>query len=293
VSRKKIRRLNMKEKEINLPSWYKPRKEDLLILRALMSQNRGMRALILFGPPGVGKTALAHAVASALNAEEIYFLAHHWVSEEDLFVKLDPARVAGLAGGIYSEIEESYRPGVLLRAALSSQEKPTVLVLDEWDKAPERCDALLLEFLQEGKVYGPFGECWEALSENLLVFITSNEMRDLSEPLLRRCLRYRMGFLPPDVEADLIRKESGVPPTVARLIVGFMNIIRKSGATAPSLQEGVRLAQTLKVAESAFDVKLLIEGWLCKTLEDWEALEKEVPQPHTVLWGEMKKVGVK
>lgn len=283
----------MKEKEINLPSWYKPRKEDLLILRALMSQNRGMRALILFGPPGVGKTALAHAVASALNAEEIYFLAHHWVSEEDLFVKLDPARVAGLAGGIYSEIEESYRPGVLLRAALSSQEKPTVLVLDEWDKAPERCDALLLEFLQEGKVYGPFGECWEALSENLLVFITSNEMRDLSEPLLRRCLRYRMGFLPPDVEADLIRKESGVPPTVARLIVGFMNIIRKSGATAPSLQEGVRLAQTLKVAESAFDVKLLIEGWLCKTLEDWEALEKEVPQPHTVLWGEMKKVGVK
>jgi MoxR-like ATPase len=281
-------------KEIKLPAWYKPRREDLVILKALMSQNRGMRAIIVFGAPGVGKTALAHAVASALNAEEIYFLAHHWVSEEDLFVKLDPARVAGLAGGIYSSIEESYRPGVLLRAALSSRERMTVLVLDEWDKAPERCDALLLEFLQEGKVFGPFGECWEALPENLLVFITSNEMRDLSEPLLRRCLRYRMGFLPPEVEADLIRKQSGVPITIARLIVSFMNVIRTKGVTAPSLQEGVRFAQSLKVAESALDVKLLIEGWLCKTPEDWEALEAEIPQPHAVLWGEWKRsAGVK
>jgi hypothetical protein len=99
-----------------------------------------------------------------------------------------------------------------------------------------------------------------------------------------------MGFLPSDVEADLIRKQSGVPITIARLIVAYMNIIRNKGLTAPSLQEGMRLAQTLKIAESALDVKLLIEGWLCKVPEDWEALEKDVHQPHAVLWGEWKKI---
>jgi len=281
------------EKERNqklvLPSWYRTRREDEIILRALSLPNGGMRALCVFGPPGVGKTALAHAVAEAWRAEEIYFLAHHWVSEEDLFVKLDPARVAGLAGGVYQEMEEAYRPGVLLRAALSSKERNTVLVLDEWDKAPERCDALLLEFLQEGKVYGPFGECWEACSERLIVFITSNELRDLSEPLLRRVLRYRMGFLPPEVEADLIRKQSGVPGNVARLIVAFMNTIRSKGASSPSLQEGIRLAQSLEVVESASDLRVLLDGWLCKVPEDYEVLRQEFKSPEAVLWGEMKR----
>jgi len=275
--------------QINLPSWYRTRREDEVILRALSLPNGGMRALCVFGPPGVGKTALAHAVAEAWRAEEIYFLAHHWVSEEDLFVKLDPARVAGLAGGVYQEMEEAYRPGVLLRAALSSLKRPTVLILDEWDKAPERCDALLLEFLQEGKVYGPFGECWEASPERLIVFITSNELRDLSEPLLRRVLRYRMGFLPSEVEADLIRKQSGVSVAVARLIVAFMAAIRSKGASSPSLQEGIRLAQSLGIAESAQDLRVLLEGWLCKMPEDYEVLRQEFKAPEAVLWGEMKR----
>jgi DNA helicase TIP49 (TBP-interacting protein) len=57
---------------IYIPSWYKPRREDLTILKAFISQDRGMRAFILFGLSGVGKTALAHAVASALGERGSY-----------------------------------------------------------------------------------------------------------------------------------------------------------------------------------------------------------------------------
>ena len=276
-----------------LPSWYRPRRGDIMALRILTQrQGGGIRALAISGPPGVGKTAFAKAVAEALGAGLFYFLAHHWVSEEDLFVKVDPARVAGLAGGVFSEMEEAYRPGVLLRATLSSQERPTVLLLDEWDKAPERADALLLDFLQDGAVRGPFGEEWVARSENLLVILTDNGLRPLSEPLLRRVYRYRMGFLPPEVEADLIRRQSGVGVGVARTIVRMMTVVREKGVSSPSLQEGVRLAQSLPLCEGAEDVYHLVLGFLVKEDEDWEALQEAFGKhPEAVLWGERRRGG--
>ena len=276
-------------KRVNLPSWYKTRRGDEIALSILLMKQDGVRAIRLSGPPGVGKTALARAVSEALGGSFIYFLAHHWVSEEDLFVKIDPARVAGLAGGVYENMEDAYRPGVLLRAVLSSKETPTVLCLDEWDKSPERADALLLEFLQTGKVHGPFGEVWEGNLSQLFVVITDNGMRTLSEPLLRRVYRYEMSFLPPQEEALLIRQASGVPMNVAKTIVTFMGIIRREGQSSPSLQEGQKLASALSIAESAEDVKVLIEGFLVKEEEDWEALIKNLNSPHSILWGEIRR----
>ena len=202
---------------------YRPRKQDLLVSQILRA-TKDVRSVIISGPPGVGKTSFTRWFAREVGAVEVYFLAHHWVSEEDLFVKLDPARVAALAGGIGQNlcIDDAYRPGVLLRASLLSQKEKVVLILDEWDKSPDRCDALLLEFLQQGRIVGPFGEEFQACLENLFVFITTNGMRQLSEPLLRRCLRYDMSFLPPETEADVIRRKTGVPITVARLIVACL-----------------------------------------------------------------------
>lgn len=270
------------------PAWYYPRASDILTAR-LLSSNNGVRACLITGAPGVGKTAFARALAEALGAEHLYFLAHHWVSEEDLFVRIDPARVAGLAGGVYSELEEAYRPGVLLRAVEASRNGLVVLCLDEWDKSADRCDALLLDFLQTGAVHGPFGQVWSANLKNLIVIITSNGVRELAEPLLRRVFRYEMPFLPPAIEADLIRKASGVSTVIAKLIVAFMNQIRNDGTSSPSLQEGIKLAQSLKQTQSSSDVDLLIRGWLCKSEEDYEALVNKFKQPAAILWGEIRR----
>lgn len=271
-----------------LAPWYRPRGADIVLGRALLAPAReGIRAALISGPPGVGKTAYAQAFAKALGGRLFFFLCHHWVAEEDLFVRVDPARVAALAAGLGESPEECYVPGILLRAALSSHEGPTVLLIDELDKAPERVDALLLDFLQSGAVRGPLGQEWKADSQQLYVFLTENGLRPVSEPLLRRVFRHRMTFLPPETEADVLRKQTGAPTGVVRLVVRMLNIIRTNGATSPSLQEARRLLDDLRVATSATDAGILLDGWLVKEDEDRAALQAAFGNdPGAILWGE-------
>jgi MoxR-like ATPase len=273
---------------------YYLRSSDELFLRVLTARDGGgVRAGLISGAPGVGKTALGRYFADQLGGGMEYYLCHHWTSDEDLFVRIDPARVAALAGGHAGvEMEDAYRPGVLLRAVNRSLIQPVVCIIDELDKAPERVDALLLEFLQTGRVYGAFGEVWEANLENLYVIITDNGIRPIAEPLLRRVFRYHMPHLPPNAEADIIRKQSGAGAGVCRLIVSMATAIRERGASSPSLQECVRLAQSLPLAQSAGDVEMLLRGWLCKTDADWTALVNLCgDQPASVLWGEVRRHG--
>ena len=270
---------------------YHLRPTDELFIRVLTDRARnGIRAGLISGPPGVGKTALARHLADQLGAEVEYYLCHHWTSEEDLFVRVDPARVAALAGGVKGvDLHDAHRPGVLLRAVEHTLESPAVVIIDELDKAPERVDTLLLEFLQTGHVHGPFGETWVARADKLFVVITTNSQRPISEPLLRRVFRYEMPFLPAPVEADIIRKQTGAGAGVCRLIVQMMAAIRKDGDSSPSLQEGVRLSESLRLAQGVGEVELLLRGWLCKTDRDWAALVDLCGQPAAVLWGEWNR----
>lgn len=317
------------------PGWYRPRPEDLqlaisLVLHARRAGEggRGLAAVVLTGPPGAGKTSFARALAQTLGAGLQVFLAHHWVSEEDLMGRIDPSRVAALAGGILRENPgAAYVPGVLPVAALHSWDAPLVLLLDEWDKAPERVDALLLDFLQGGRALLP-GEFREAILRaaeeiglpdsvraeavttgpalavrahpgRLFVVLTSNEVRDLSDPLLRRCLRHRMGFHPPEVEAEILREGTGLPQGVAREIVRMMNIIRTYTRSQPSLYEGVRLGDILRaVREGELRPSSPMEFLatqarmhLCRRPDDWDAVRDRLRPILSSLWGELIRSG--
>lgn len=264
---------------------YVPRKQEALALRAMCARNNGAKVLILEGPPGTGKTFLGEAFAKSIEAESIYYLCHHWTSEEEMFLGID---VGAVAAGV-EKSQDAYRAGFLLRAIEASVKGPVIVIIDEIDKAPERMEALLLDFLQHGRVHGPRGEVWQGDLSKMYIFITTNGIRPLMEPTQRRGFRLKMQFLPPNTEADLLRKLTGTPPTAIRVVVRMANVIRKDGETSPSVQEMKCLLSDLSLCESAKDVEILIDGWLVKEDEDRQALNNEFKNPAAILWGEWKR----
>ena len=265
--------------------YYYLRPPERLALAAMRARRSGVRVLFLEGPPGTGKTSLGYYLAQQVGGKVVYYLCHPWTTDEELFVGVD---VGAVAAGV-ERPADAYRPGALLRAVQLSHDGPVVLILDELDKAPPRVDALLLDFLQEGRVHGPKGEEYRGRLDALFVMVTTNGVRPLSEPLLRRGMRVRLDFLPPNVEADIIRHRTGAPTGAIRLTVRMANAIRRRGETTPSLQEMVCLLEDLGVAQGPDDVEVLLRGWLVKTPADWRALTEELKNPAAALWGEWQR----
>ncbi len=154
------------------------------ILNALSAGD--IRVVILFGPPGVGKTSLGRYFATTRNAEVVYYLCHPGTSLVELSQNVD--------AGMNSE-EKAHQSGALLRAVeITRAGEECVLIIDELDKAPKQIDAFLLAFLQTGHVYAK-GRLHQADMNKLYVFITSDETRLLSQPLLCRCLCVQLNRL--------------------------------------------------------------------------------------------------
>lgn len=250
-----------------------------------MGGMRGARTLIITGSPGTGKTSLAEHYASTHDAEYLYMLCHNWLSEEELFVGID---VGAVAVGVESQ-EDAYQPGVLLRAAKASQRGLTVVCIDELDKAPQKVETLLLDFLQSGRVHMPGDGYVQANLDNLRVVITSNGIRPLMAPTLRRGMRVELGFLPTNVELDLIREATGADMSVVRIVEKMVRIVRTNGETSPSLQEAINLVHSCQVIGGHKDAKRVIRGWLCKEEGDWSALCRAYNRPGAALWGQVKR----
>lgn len=264
---------------------YHLRPAECLALRA-MEAKKGLKVVILEGAPGTGKTHFSECLAQHWQAQYFYYLCHHWTSDEEMFLAVNVGRVAA---GV-SKPEEAYEYGVLAKTAIASQTGKAVLCLDEIDKAPQRAESLLLDFLQHGRIYLPDGQKLQGILENLTVCLTSNAARPLMEATLRRAFRIKMEYLPPNTEADIIRKATGAPMGAIRCVVRMLGIIRAHGESSPSLQEGKQLVTDLSVCKSPAEVKILLLGWLCKEPADWEALTNGMSKtPEAILWGEFKR----
>lgn len=261
---------------------YVARRAELLALAGQLAEQQAgqIAALLLEGPPGSGKTALAEAAAVATGARLVAYQAHAWSDADELFVGVDvAAAVAGDATAVR-------QPGVLALAAQAAEEGPVVLLIDELDKAPERVEHLLLDALQSGRVPVAPGRHLRLRAERVLVVITSNAARQLGDALLRRCRRVQISRLDEATELRLLGERTGASPGLCRVVRSAANRAAQADGAVPTLAEMGRALRALALAEDVSDVGTVLASCLARGEAGRKMLSgRDAAAP---VWGELK-----
>jgi MoxR-like ATPase len=247
------------------------------------------KPVLIEGPAGTGKTALAKSVADATGRPLIRLQCYEGLDESKAIYEWDYRRqllqlqlqhgdgTAGLAGtGIFGEEFLLSRP---LLAAIRSPE-PVVLLIDEVDRLDIESEALLLEVLSEFQVSVP--ELGTVTAVHIpQVFLTSNNTRDLSEALTRRCLYLHLGHPSAEREAEIIQLR--VPELAVHLaaqIASLVAVLRGADLRKPpSVAESIDWARTLVAlgaAELTDDVTRQTISVLLKYQQDIETALAEL-----------------
>jgi MoxR-like ATPase len=213
------------------------------------------KPVLIEGPAGTGKTQLAKSVAAMTGKPLIRLQCYEGLDESKAIYEWDyrrqllqlqlQERGSGddlSAAGIFGPDFLLSRP--LLAAIRSDQ--PVVLLIDEVDRLDMEAEALLLEVLSEYQVSIP--ELGTVTARHVpQVFLTSNNTRDLSEALKRRCLYLHLGYPSVQREAEIVQLH--VPELSDHLAAEIASLVAVLRGTdlkkPPSISETVDWARTL------------------------------------------------
>jgi MoxR-like ATPase len=213
------------------------------------------KPVLVEGPAGVGKTELAKALSRAGERDLIRLQCYEgldeakalyeWNYRKQLLRIQTEAREAGwdqVRDDIFGEEFLLSRP--LLTAI--SEERPVVLLIDEIDKTDQEFEAMLLEVLSDFQISIPELGVVEARTRPLVV-LTSNNSRELTEALKRRCLYLWLDYPSVERELEIVRLHAPeLDERIARKLVEVIHMVRALDLKKPpSIAESIDWARAL------------------------------------------------
>lgn len=285
---------------------YKSNKEiNYALLMALTCE----KPLLIEGDPGVGKTALAQATADVLGLPLIRLQMYDELTDDRVMYDYDYQKqllvLEAIKPALNREFEGLSINDTIHKAASELDfygkefliERPIlkaingkgrkVLLIDECDKAPEEIEYMLYEFLENYSISIPqYGTIRCPEDQKPIVFITSNNYRELSGALKRRCVYLYIPHKTQEEIRNIILAKAGVDERIAKgiseCLAASYNIQLRQ---APSIAEGIEWARYIKGVDSPTKEEILASaGMLVKHHSDADMIKRIISAHGEQLW---------
>jgi MoxR-like ATPase len=222
-------------------------------LVSFLAQRLG-KPVLVEGPAGVGKTELAKALSRSTGRPLVRLQCYEGLDEAKAMYEWNYRKQllriqAGNEGGWDDVQEDIFGTEFLLTRPLMkaiSSEEPVVLLIDEIDKTDQEFEAMLLELLSDFQITIP--ELGQISATTMpIVILTSNDSRELTEALKRRCLYLWLDYPGIEREMDIVLLHAPeMPRELARRMVEVVEMVRALDLKKPpSIAESIDWARTL------------------------------------------------